>query len=84
MRRLDLNLDAGEDLGALREGSEAKLYRLVTRVNIACGGHAGDADTMKLALRLAKEARILVGAHPSCSLANVPGYWKSMITTGHV
>jgi 5-oxoprolinase (ATP-hydrolysing) subunit A len=61
----DLNLDAGEDPVALSNGSEARLYALVTRVNIACGGHAGDESSMRQAVRLAREAGAVIGAHPS-------------------
>jgi UPF0271 protein len=61
----DLNLDAGEDPESLRDGREAQLYQYVTRINIACGGHAGDEDSMRTALRLAQSAGLRVGAHPS-------------------
>lgn len=61
---IDLNLDAGEDIDKLRDGSEERLYRMVTRVNIACGGHAGNEQSMSLALKLAKKAKVKVGAHP--------------------
>lgn len=62
---VDLNLDAGEDAEALASGREARLYRLVRRVSIACGGHAGDLTSMATALRLARDAGALAGAHPS-------------------
>jgi len=62
---IDLNLDAGEMPERLEDGSEARLYDLVTSVNIACGGHAGDEATMRAAVRLAKERNLAIGAHPS-------------------
>ena len=58
--RIDLNCDLGE--GA---GHDAKLMPLVSSANIACGGHAGDTDTMRATLRLAKLHGVAVGAHPS-------------------
>jgi 5-oxoprolinase (ATP-hydrolysing) subunit A len=61
----DINLDAGEDPAVLASGLEARLYGLVTRVNLACGGHAGDEGSMRACLRLARKAGVLVGAHPS-------------------
>lgn len=64
-KTIDLNLDAGESLLALEDGSEEKLYELVTSVNIACGGHTGDERTMRKAVRLAKKWGLNVGAHPS-------------------
>ncbi len=62
---IDLNLDAGESAVALQDGTEAALYELVSSVNIACGGHAGDEATMSKALELAAERGLTMGAHPS-------------------
>jgi UPF0271 protein len=59
MRRLDLNCDLGE--GA---GHETELMPLITSANIACGGHAGDTDTMRAAVGLAHRHGVAVGAHP--------------------
>lgn len=60
MKRIDLNADAGEGCGADRE-----LFQLVTSANVACGWHAGDADTMRETVALALAAGIAIGAHPS-------------------
>jgi UPF0271 protein len=57
--RIDLNADLGE--GA---GHDAELMPLVTSANIACGAHAGDAATMRAAVRLARRHGVAVGAHP--------------------
>lgn len=62
---VDLNLDAGESAQALADGSEALLYDLVSSVNVACGGHAGDDQTMRASVRLAKARGLAIGAHPS-------------------
>lgn len=59
MPRIDLNCDLGE--GA---GHDAELMPLVSSVNIACGGHAGDVATMLATLRLASEHGVSAGAHP--------------------
>ena len=58
--RLDLNADLGEGCAF-----DAELMSVVTSCNIACGGHAGDAASMRTALSLAKENRVAAGAHPS-------------------
>ena len=55
---MDLNADIGEG------SDDASLMPYLTRVSIACGGHAGDAASMKAALRLAAEYGVAVGAHP--------------------
>ncbi len=65
MATIDLNLDAGESTAALDDGKEEDLYRLVSSVNIACGGHAGDTETMTKAVDLAKKYNLRIGAHPS-------------------
>lgn len=62
---VDLNLDAGENPRALADGSEASLYELVSSINVACGGHAGDAETMRATVRLARARGLAIGAHPS-------------------
>lgn len=65
MGQIDLNLDAGEMESRLADGSEEKMFALVSSVNVACGGHAGTRETMSQALRLAKRYGLRVGAHPS-------------------
>jgi UPF0271 protein len=59
MRRIDLNCDLGE--GA---GHDAELMPLITSANIACGGHAGDAETMRTTVELALRHGVAIGAHP--------------------
>jgi 5-oxoprolinase (ATP-hydrolysing) subunit A len=56
---IDLNADLGE--GA---GTDADLMPLVTSVNVCCGFHAGDVDTVAAALELADQHGVRVGAHP--------------------
>ncbi|MEO0452155.1 MAG: 5-oxoprolinase subunit PxpA [Pseudomonadota bacterium] len=59
-----LSIDLNADLG---EGSpmDAELMTVVTSCNIACGGHAGDAASMRLALQQARAHGVSAGAHPS-------------------
>jgi 5-oxoprolinase (ATP-hydrolysing) subunit A len=57
---VDLNADLGE--GA---GPDDELLTLVTSANIACGFHAGDADTMRQSMDAAQARNVAVGAHPS-------------------
>ena len=60
---IDLNADLGEDPRA--PTLDAALLDVVTSANVACGGHAGDAETMRAVVRLARERGVAVGAHPS-------------------
>lgn len=62
MLTMDLNADLGEGAGV---GVDADLLRLVSSANIACGGHAGDRDTIKSLLQLAAELGVAAGAHPA-------------------
>ncbi len=62
--RIDLNSDLGEGYGPWTMGDDARILDCVTSANIACGGHAGDAETMYRTLRLAAERGVNVGAHP--------------------
>lgn len=57
---IDLNCDLGE--GA---GHDADLMPLISSANIACGGHAGDAATMRTTVELAVRHGVAIGAHPS-------------------
>lgn len=65
MRTIDLNVDAGEDPARLADGREEALLRLVTSVNIACVGHAGDEDSVHAMVALAFDVGVEVVAHPS-------------------
>ena len=59
MRRIDLNADMGEGMG-----DDAAMLGIVTSANVACGFHAGDADTMFHTMRMAVERGVGIGAHP--------------------
>jgi UPF0271 protein len=59
--RIDLNCDMGELDDAAHE---AALMTYITSANIACGGHAGDEQTMERTARLALERGVRIGAHP--------------------
>jgi len=56
---IDLNADVGE--GA---SHDAAIIPLVSSINIACGGHAGDAASMRACVDLARRHGVAIGAHP--------------------
>jgi UPF0271 protein len=58
--RIDLNADVGE---GDPETDEA-LLQVVTSANVACGFHAGDANSMRATVALAVRQGVAVGAHP--------------------
>ena len=57
---VDLNADLGENAG-----HDDELLELVTSANIACGFHAGDANSMHRSIEAARARNVAVGAHPS-------------------
>jgi UPF0271 protein len=64
MKRIDLNCDMGEVPEAIADGTQEELMRSITSVNIACGGHAGDEQTMKATIEQALRWKLAIGAHP--------------------
>ncbi|MBZ5538413.1 MAG: LamB/YcsF family protein [Acidobacteriia bacterium] len=62
--RIDLNCDMGEGFGAWRMGTDEAIMPLITSVNIACGFHAGDPDTMRRTVGCAVRHGVAVGVHP--------------------
>ncbi len=59
-----LNVDLGEEIKANLE-IEKEVMPYIDACNIACGGHAGNEDTMRASVLLAKKYKVKVGAHPS-------------------
>lgn len=57
---IDINCDLGEGTG-----NESELIEYISSCSIACGGHAGTAESMEECIRLAKIYQKRIGAHPS-------------------
>jgi 5-oxoprolinase (ATP-hydrolysing) subunit A len=57
---VDLNCDMGEGMT-----TDEAIYPFISSANIACGGHAGNADTMRRAVDAALRDGVAIGAHPS-------------------
>lgn len=57
---VDLNADLGEG-----SSNDEALLQQVSSANIACGFHAGDAQTMRQSVRWAMQYGVAIGAHPS-------------------
>ena len=60
MHPLDINCDMGEGMA----GDES-IMPFINSANIACGGHAGDEDSMRRTLLLCLQYGVAAGAHPS-------------------
>lgn len=57
-------IDLSADLGEGSPGEE-EIWPLITSANVACGGHVGDAASMREAASLAARYGVKLGAHPS-------------------
>jgi UPF0271 protein len=56
---IDLNADLGEG-----DPYDEELLRIVSSANVACGGHAGDSESMARTVRSAIANNVAIGAHP--------------------
>ena len=60
MINVNLNADLGEGINI-----EKAIMPFLSSCSIACGGHTGDANTMRDAIQIAVESSVKIGAHPS-------------------
>ena len=63
--QITLNCDLGETDLITENSIEHQVMPLIDMANIACTGHAGNEQTMKATIELAKLNNVIVGAHPS-------------------
>ncbi|MEN9409386.1 MAG: hypothetical protein RL216_1360 [Pseudomonadota bacterium] len=77
LAHIDLNADLGEGYGPWSMGDDAAMLDIVTSASLACGGHAGDPETMFAALRAAADRGVAVGAHPG--YADRAGFGRRVI-----
>ena len=61
---IDINADLGEFEESLANGTDFELMRYITSANVACGGHAGNEQSMRQTLSGARQLKVAVGAHP--------------------
>jgi UPF0271 protein len=62
-------------------GDDAALLDVVSSANIACGFHAGDADTMAATMRLAVQNNVGIGAHPG--FLDLQGFGRRRMQVPH-
>ncbi|KAF1709968.1 hypothetical protein CSC70_09810 [Pseudoxanthomonas kalamensis DSM 18571] len=60
MRHIDFNCDLGEGCG-----DDAAIVTCISSASIACGGHAGDAASIRETIALCKRHGVAIGAHPA-------------------
>jgi len=63
--RVDLNADLGETVDGMPTADDDAMFAVISSANVACGGHAGDAASMRASVERAARYGVAVGAHPS-------------------
>ncbi len=76
--KIDLNCDMGESFGPYTMGRDQEVLPYVTSVNLACGFHGGDPMVMAKTVKLAKKAKVNIGAHPGYH--DLQGFGRRKIT----
>ena len=62
---ININCDLGEKSKLHDNKNDPFLLEIVNSVNVACGYHAGDKETMEQVIKISKKNNVSVGAHPS-------------------
>ena len=62
---ININCDLGEKSKLHNNENDPFLLGIVNSANVACGYHAGDEETMDKIIKISKQNRVSVGAHPS-------------------
>tara|TARA_B100001057_G_scaffold400947_1_gene412315 strand:- start:553 stop:1329 length:777 start_codon:yes stop_codon:yes gene_type:complete len=62
---ININCDLGEKSKLHSNKNDPALLKIVNSANIACGYHAGDAETMNEVIKISKKNGVSIGAHPS-------------------
>lgn len=62
---IDINADLGEFRNEKQLTNELNILKYISSCSVACGGHIGDSESIKLIIEACKESDIVIGAHPS-------------------
>ena len=65
MAAIDLNADLGETVDGVPTADDEAMFAVISSASVACGGHAGDAVSLREAVIRAERFGVAVGAHPS-------------------
>jgi 5-oxoprolinase (ATP-hydrolysing) subunit A len=74
VKNIDLNCDLGEGY------NDRAIMPYISSCNVACGGHFGDVHTIEVALELARQHGVRVGAHPS--FPDKPHFGRRIVDMG--
>lgn len=81
MGKIFTNCDMGE---CLTPDPDAKIMPFIDMASIACGGHAGDDESMIKTIKLAKDNQVMIGAHPSYADQNNFGRVSHQLTAAEL
>lgn len=65
MASIDLNADLGETVDGAPTADDEAMFAVISSASVACGGHAGDAASMRASVERATRFGVAIGAHPS-------------------
>ncbi|MDQ2689367.1 MAG: LamB/YcsF family protein, partial [Chloroflexota bacterium] len=65
MATIDLNADLGETVEGVPTADDEAMFAVISSASVACGGHAGDAASMREAVDRSRRFGVALGAHPS-------------------
>jgi UPF0271 protein len=65
MAWIDLNADLGETVAGVPTADDEAMFAVISSASVACGGHAGDAASLRASVARAARFGVAVGAHPS-------------------
>ena len=77
MNSIDINSDLGEFQNEEQLTNELNILNYISSCSIACGGHAGDFNSIKTIIEACKEHNIAIGPHPS--YPDKEGFGRRMI-----
>ena len=74
---IDINADLGEFRNEKQFTNELNMLNYISSCSVACGGHIGDSNSIKLIIDACKEHHIAIGPHPS--YPDKEGFGRRMI-----
>ncbi|MHC9509765.1 5-oxoprolinase subunit PxpA [Kangiella sp. M94] len=64
-KTIDINCDLGESTNPSQWQLDAALMPYISSCNVACGGHAGNQESIRVTIANAIQHQLKIGAHPS-------------------
>ena len=81
---ININCDLGEKSKHHSNKYDPDLLEIVNSANIACGYHAGDAETMSQVIEISKKNGVSLGAHPSFNDPENFGRERTNLPSGEI